>query len=268
MELEAEEYLAFNVDNEFEQPENVEEYFSLVAPHNTSISRKPSTPDVTNAPMVLKQVRQSFILAEVTVTLAPSMEFDQAGIVIFAGNSVDQIPVTPVQRAPVYHRRRSSDAEVGRWAKVGLEMAEGEVHVASTVANTPFGADWSSSARLAPRSSTDVYCGLAASHSVKVKVERVGSSLWIWYNTSTLTTPQTPILSHADIAALYRTPDNIASEWRKMREITGFFSCPRNEVKWSVWVGCYASRPLTFEPAFSWQRIDELFAEFEDLEIL
>jgi regulation of enolase protein 1 (concanavalin A-like superfamily) len=268
MELESDEYVAFNVDSTFEQPDNIEEYFSLTAPHNTSISRRPSIPDVTNAPMVLKQVRQSFILAEVTVTLAPSVEFDQAGVVIFAGSLVDQTPITPVRRTPVNHRRRSGDLEVGRWAKVGLEMAEGEVHVASTVANTPYGADWSSSARLVSQPSPPIYPGLASPHSVKVKIERVGLSLWIWYNLSTLTTLHSPITSHADVTALYQTPEDIASGWHKMREVTGFFSGPASQLKGSVWVGCYASRPLTFEPTFSWQNVDDLYAEFEDLEIL
>jgi hypothetical protein len=40
------------------------------------------------------------------------------------------------------------------------------------------------------------------------------------------------------------------------------------EQKGSVWVGCYASRPMNFEPSNRWEEVDQLVAEFEDLDIL
>lgn len=270
MELACEDFVAVNVPTTYEQPEDVHEYFSLQAPPNTCIWRVSSESDDTTAPMILKRLRQSFILAEVTVSAALSMEFDQAGIVIFAGSLPDPtlspLPIT-ARRAARYSRRGSEAHAMGRWAKAGLELIEGELHAASVVAISPYGADWTSSARLPSSSMSYGPCSLAP-QSLRVKLERVGDSLWIWYKVPDNLTSLAPHYGYSDPYVQHRNPEDIASGWRKMREIMGFFAGGQEPQKGSVWVGCYASRPMEYEPRNSWETVDGLLAEFEDLDIL
>ena len=269
MELACEDFVAVNVPTTFEQPDDVHEYFSLQAPPNTSIWRKPSASDDTTAPMILKRLRQSFILAEVTVSAALSEEFDQAGIVIFAGSLPDPtLPPLPIaaRRGPRHPRRASDARATGRWAKAGLELIEGELHAASVVAISPCGADWTSSARL-PLPLTPFGDYSSASQSLRVKLERVGESLWIWYKLPEHLTSlqQNP---YSDPYTRRRNPEDVASGWRKMREVMGFFAGGLEHQKGNVWVGCYASRPMEFEPRHSWDAPVSLLADFEDLDIL
>jgi regulation of enolase protein 1 (concanavalin A-like superfamily) len=270
MELSHEDFVAVNVPTTFEQPDNVHEYFSLQAPPNTSIWRKPSASDDTTAPMILKRLRQSFILAEVTVSAALSEEFDQAGIVIFAGSLPDPTlsPLPIAARRVSRHPRRGSEARAtGRWAKAGLELIEGELHAASVVAISPCGADWTSSARLPlPPAPFGPYS--LASQSLRVKLERVEESLWIWYKLPESSTSFESQYPYTDPYMRPRNPEDVASGWRKMREIMGFFAGGLEHQKGNVWVGCYASRPMEFEPRHSWEAPNGLLAEFEDLDIL
>lgn len=266
MELGCPGFTAINVSSNFEQPEDLHEYFSLQAPPNTSIWRKPSASDDTSAPMVLKHLQQSFMLAEVTVSADFAMEFDQAGLVIFVGS----LPNPSIQRSPTvtrnarYSRPGTDTLATGKWAKAGLELIGGELHAASVVAISSCGADWSSSARM-PSSSTpfDLYSPTA--QSLRIQFERVEESLRIWYQIPSLAPGP---LSHDQPSNFDRArgPEDACSGWKKMREIMGFFS--GLEQKGNVWVGCYASRPMDFEQTSSWYEVDELVAEFEDLDIL
>jgi len=255
MELADTGFTAINVGSDFERPEDVTEYFTLHAPPNTNIWRKPSAMDDATAPMVLKRLQQSFILAEVTVSADFAMEFDQAGLVIFAGARPDQSSRSAVSRRTRPYTRRNSLSAMGKWVKAGLEFTGGEIHATSVVATSSCGADWCSSARLPPRTANfDPYP--SPPPSLRVKFERVDGSLWIWY--------QMPD-SSLDPPAV-RSPADVGSEWKKMREVMGFFN--GREEKGEIWVGCYASRPMDFEPSNSWEELDNLVAEFEDLDIL
>jgi len=269
MELDCEDFVAVNVPTTFEQPDDVHEYFSLQAPPNTSIWRKPSASDDTTAPMILKRLRNSFLLAEVTVSAALTEEFDQAGIVIFAGSLPDPTlsPLPIAARRVSRHLRRGSDAgATGRWAKAGLQLVEREPHVASVVAISPCGADWTSSARL-PVPSTP--CGLypPGPQSLRMKLERMDESLWIWYRFRDGVTSVESQNPNSSRHSERRNPEDVASEWTKVREIMGFFAGHMNYPK-EIWVGCYASRPMEFEPRHSWESPVGLLAEFEDLEIV
>jgi regulation of enolase protein 1 (concanavalin A-like superfamily) len=270
MELASEDFVAVNVPTTFEQPDDVREYFSLHAPPNTSIWRKPSSSDDTSAPMVLKRLRQSFILAEVTVSASLSEEFDQAGIVIFAGSLPDPtlspLPVAS-RRVSRYSRDGGESRATGRWAKAGLELIEGELHAASVVAISPCGSDWASSARLPPPASPYGPYSFA-SQSLRVKLERVGDSLWIWYKLAGNSASLEAQAPSSDYYLRPRNPEDVASGWRKMREVMGFFAGGFDLLKGEVWVGCYASRPMEFEPRHSWETPPGLLAEFEDLDIL
>ncbi|KIX04541.1 uncharacterized protein Z518_05411 [Rhinocladiella mackenziei CBS 650.93] len=268
MELACPGFTAVNVGSNFEHPEDVHEYFSLQAPPNTSIWRKPAASDDTSAPMVLKRLQQAFILAEVTVSADFAMEYDQAGLVIFAGSlPAPSLPRSPptIRRSPRYSRPGTETLATGKWAKAGLEFSGGELHATSVVAISPCGADWSSSARMpSPSSTFDPYS--LTSQSLRLKFERVDESLWIWYQIPHLNSPPLDYYQTSAYDPEWRSPEDVGSGWKKMREIMGFFGGA--EQKGNVWVGCYASRPMDFEPSNSWEEVDGLVAEFEDLEIL
>ncbi len=267
MELAREDFVAVNVPTSFEQPDDVDEYFSLRAPPNTSIWRKPSASDDTTAPMILKRLRHSFLLAEVTVSAVLSEEFDQAGIVIFAGSLPDPTlsPLPIAARRVSRHSGRGSDARAtGRWAKAGLELIEGGLHAASVVAISPCGADWAG----IPLTSTPFGAHSSVSQSLRIKLERVDESLWIWYELQEDPSSLESQYPYGDPYTRQRSPEEVASRWRKMREVMGFFAGGLELQKGSVWVGCYASRPMECESRHSWEVPSALLAEFEGLAII
>lgn len=268
MELACPGFTAFNVGSNFEVPEEIHEYFSLQAPPNTSIWRKPSASDNANAPMILKRLRDPFFLAEVTVSADFAEEFDQAGLVIFTGSlpdpSIMRSPVA-IRRGNLYSRPGAEAPTSGRWAKACLEFAAGELHAASVVATSSCGADWTSSARLSSSMTADPYS--LTSQSLRIKFERVGESLYVWYHDPSLNhSPQMELHRSSTFESHHRSPEDVGSGWKKMREVMGFFSGA--EQKGNIWVGCYASRPMEFERSSGWGQVDGLIAEFEDLEIL
>ena len=263
MELGTEGFVAVNVPSTFEEPVDVLEYFSLEAAPNTAIWRKPSASDDTTAPMVLKRLERSFLIAEVTVSAELSEEFDQAGIVIFAGSALDPtlspLPIA-ARRVPRYRTREGHSRPMGRWAKAGLQLVERQIHVASVVASSPYGADWTSSARLTPPQCAHRPYSMT-SKTIRVKLERLGESLWIWYKLADNLSS-----SCTDHPVEDQCPEDVASGWKKMREIMGFFSGELDLLK-EVWVGCYASRPMEFEPRHSWDAPCNLLADFEEFSI-
>jgi regulation of enolase protein 1 (concanavalin A-like superfamily) len=231
--------------------------------------------------MVLKRLHSSFLLAEVTVSADFAMDHDQAGLVIFAGSLPDPANI----RSSLAAVRRSPWPDRGdnfvrrRWAKAGLEFARGELHAASSVATSSCGADWSSSARM-PSFSASAYDPFSlAPQSLRIRFERVEDSLWISYEIPNLGQQQ----QQPEFAGYHHTsmmnagstefglqqqpsPGDVGSRWKQMREVMGFFGGV--EQKGNIWVGCYASRPMDYEPSNSWEEVDELIAEFEDLDIL
>lgn len=267
MDLDISGFTILNVGSNFEQPEDVHEYFSLQAPPNTNIQRKPSASDDTTAPMLLKRLNQSFLLAEVTVSADFAMDHDQAGLVIFA----DSLPTSSlsqsltIRRSSRYSRSSSEPLATGKWAKAGLEFARGELHAASSVATSSYGADWSSSARMpSPLTAFDPFSLTA--QSLRIRFERVDESLWISYEIPHQNPPQLEYYQASNLDAHQQNLDDLGPRWKQMREVMGFFTGV--EQKGHVWVGCYASRPMDYEPSNSWEEVDELIAEFEDLDIL
>src|SRR3954466_8043121 len=59
--------------------------FTLAAPPNTDLWRKPPSRDTSTAPILYTALRNPFIAAEVTVAADWELEWDQGGLVIFAG---------------------------------------------------------------------------------------------------------------------------------------------------------------------------------------
>ncbi|KAI9749192.1 MAG: hypothetical protein M4579_006963 [Chaenotheca gracillima] len=214
--------------------------FSLHAPPNTDLWRKPPSRDTSTAPILYTALRHPFIAAEVTVSADWELEWDQGGLVIFAGAPPGRIlpqviPVAPVTVAldgsptgnptdvtiappapgppPPYF----NPPPASKWVKAGLEFYGGVCHASSVVA-TSDGADWS----LAPLSPSITAANPAINQQtfsdLRVKLERVGHALWVWFE------------------------DPIAG-WKKLREVTWFFWGVEDK---AVRVGVYASRPANF----------------------
>ncbi len=245
MEVTGTRFTAHNIQGSFERNENIQEYFQLEAPPNTKIWRKPITHDNMSAPMILTSLQQPFLLAEVTVSVDLDVEWDQAGLVIFAGTS----PTTTT--APSLHRRRNPsplggqpEQAGGKWVKASLELAAGEPGLSTVVANPSCGPDWSFTPTCP--------CDEGQLPSLRVKLEKVDDDLWVWYR----------IAESSAIASEYRSPGEVSMDWKKAREVSGFFTDV--DAKLGVTVGCYTSRPMPLEE----DEKNTLFAEFEDLEIL
>lgn len=73
--------------------------FTLAAPPNTDLWRKPPSGDVSTAPILYTALRNPFIAAEVTVSADWELEWDQGGLVIFAGTPPGQMAARQAQQA-------------------------------------------------------------------------------------------------------------------------------------------------------------------------
>ena len=223
------------------------DYFTLTALPNTHLWRKAPAHDTSTAPIVYTALRHPFVVAEVTVSADWEMEWDQGGLVIFAGDVPEQTPLTERGSARSHRPTRQPSC---RWVKAGLEFAAGTVNAASVCA-TSYGSDWT----LTPLAVPDLPTTIS---SLRIKLERIGHSLWVWY--------QLPMLSPYDAS-----PGGIGGAWRKLREVTGFFWEVEDK---SVHVGVYASRPAHFQLSSTWESAQSggtggmgLVVEFDDLEI-
>lgn len=242
-----------NTPPDFEHLEEAPEYFSLTALSNTRLSRKSLVEDDLTAPMVLHRKRQLFTLAEVTVSVDFRVHWDQGGLAIFLGGH----PAQNQRLSRGSHSLRRPyvvvDPQLNRasnkWARVALEMTAGELGVSTLVANPKCGVDWASTPAFPYVS--NVHATDLSMPSVRLKLERVGADLWVWFMI-----PETQFQ-----AGYVPTPEFVSRQWRKCREIVNFFD--EQSMKGDVWVGCYASRPVEAEPD-----VESLFVEFEDLEIL
>jgi regulation of enolase protein 1 (concanavalin A-like superfamily) len=209
--------------------------------------------------MVFTSLRRPFVVAEVTISADWEMEWDQGGLVIFAGSAPGQSSIVePIPFAGAGRHHNSAFARSCKWVKAGMEFSSGTVN-ASSVSATSDGADWCLSPLAMPNIPTNIT-------SLRIKLERVGHSLWIWY--------QIPSLSPYAV-----TPGAVGSTWKKLREVTWFFYGVEDKC---VHVGVYASRPTSIQrggtvwDAMNGMRHDEsvadgggdkLVVEFEDLEI-
>lgn len=257
MQLSAQDFGVLNTPANFEQPDEVTEYFSLTAASNTRLSRKSVEEDDLTAPMILRRIRQPFTLAEVTVSVDFQVEWDQGGLVIFLGGH-------PAHSQRSLHRARSLrrpyvvvDPRLSRslpkWARVALEMTGGELCISTLVANPKCGVDWASTPAFPHIFPDQMDMSMP---SLRLKLERVGADLWVWFMI-----PETQFL-----AGYVPTPELVSRQWRKCREIVNFFD--EESMKDDVWVGCYASRPIEVEAEAEGDVEEGLFVEFEDLEIL
>ncbi|KAJ5560933.1 hypothetical protein N7535_009130 [Penicillium sp. DV-2018c] len=200
-------FTTLNLPPTFELPQYME-YFTLKAGPNTDLWRKPPNGETTTAPIIFTTLDHPFVVAEVTVSADWEQEWDQGGLVIFAG--ADPHTLLTTETAPLRSSRIPHPP--CKWVKAGMEFSSGTVN-ASSVSATADGADWCLSPLAqgqtgpgpgpGPRSGTVI-------HSLRIKLERVGDALWIWY--------QVPIASPYAVS-----PAAVGSTWKKLREVTWFF---------------------------------------------
>ncbi|KAJ5712634.1 hypothetical protein N7493_009102 [Penicillium malachiteum] len=247
-------FTALNLPSEFTLPRCME-YFTLTAGPNTDLWRKPPNGDTSTAPIVFTSLRHPFVIAEVTVSADWEMEWDQGGLVIFAGAAPQSFSDTPILATS---RRVGAARPPCKWVKAGMEFSGGTVN-ASSVSATADGADWCLSPLNQPVQGPMV-------NSLRIKLERIGHALWIWY--------QVPSASPYALS-----PGAVGSTWKKLREVTWFFYGVEDKF---VHVGVYASRPtslgrgqtmwdtmhgLSLDSSSTSGTADGLVVEFEDLEI-
>ncbi|PGH15444.1 hypothetical protein AJ79_02421 [Helicocarpus griseus UAMH5409] len=244
-------FTALNLPSNFSLPECMD-FFTLAAAPNTDLWRKPPDRDTSTAPILFTSLLQPFVIAEVTVTADWEMEWDQGGLVIFAGPAPSQQTPPPntnhnngnnnhnnhninttsqrsrEQRAPPPYPHQPRHTAPCKWVKAGLEFSAGTVN-ASSVSATADGADWCLSPLAMPHQPTTI-------NSLRIKLERIGHSLWVWYQLPSAVSPY-PC-----------TPGALSDTWRKLREVTWFFWGVEDK---SVHVGVYASRPANFSMSSS-----------------
>ncbi|KAI9845221.1 MAG: hypothetical protein M1837_004976 [Sclerophora amabilis] len=244
MPLDGSSFTALNIPPTTATPEWMGS-FSLHASPNTDLWRKPPSRDTSTAPILYTILRHPFIAAEVTVSADWELEWDQGGLVIFAGAPPGHVPPQVTQASPPSttssittssttpspsespHSSLTPPAALSpppyfqpppasKWVKAGLEFYGGVCHASSVVA-TSDGADWAL-APLSPSTTASSPSSFAHHQSLsdlRVKLERIGHALWIWFE------------------------DPVAG-WKKLREVTWFFWGVEDK---AVRVGVYASRP-------------------------
>ena len=257
LQLPAPDFEVLNAPADFEKPEDVTEYFSLTALSNTRLGRRAAIDDEVTAPMVLKRLRHPFVLCEATVSVDFQVDWDQAGLVIFAGSHPGRSDVAQLSRSlRISHAPASSISyrNTSKWARIALELIAGEVNISTLVANPKCGVDWASTPAWPFYHPSQLE--ETSMPSIRLKFEKIGLDLWIWFMVPDLesTFGGTP------------SPESVRRQWRKCREVVNFFDPML--VKGGLWIGCYASRPTEVEVTNNGIPENGLFAEFEDLEIL
>ncbi len=232
-------FTALNLPPSSETPRSMSS-FSLHALPNTDLWRKPPSRDTSTAPILYTALRHPFVAAEVTVAADWELEWDQGGLVIFAGappgrvvvpaqpavacspsqtrvipepGSTAPTPTAPTA-APAPPPAYASAPPASKWVKAGLEFYNGAPH-ASSVCATSEGGDWALAPLSGPGGSPHARADL------RIKLERVGHALWIWF-------------------------EDGGAGWKKLREVTWFFWAVEDK---AVRVGVYASRPANFGPS-------------------
>lgn len=274
MALDPASFTTLNTPPGYSLPEEMD-YFSLTAPPNSSITRKPPSRDTVTAPVLYSALRYPFVVAEVTVSAHWECEWDQAGLIIFNGVEPGETPQPPPVRLNTLNTFRDrANPPPGKWVKAGLQFTAGKLQASSVVASSD-GSDLSLSP-LFPQECSSYQ--LPTYSSLRIKFERIGPSLWIWYkypgDASNPTTPASQDQSHQPFS---ESPEAASDGWLKLREVGNFF--PGGLDDKSTWVGVYASRPfggtsggLVYDLMHgSGDREGEggrgLMVDFEDLEI-
>lgn len=189
--------------------------FTLTARPRTDLWRKPPSSDTATAPILYKTMRHMFCSAEVTVSAAWELEWDQAGLVIFAGIPPGRNLAAELEQSEQARQNPANPPPYpvplqapSKWVKVAMEYHRHKP-AASAVCATSEGADWS----VFPLPDYQ-----SATSDLRVKLERLGHALWIYY-------------------------EDLQLGWVKLREVSSFFWGVEDK---SIRVGVYASRPANW----------------------
>ncbi|KAI8941924.1 hypothetical protein NX059_000038 [Plenodomus lindquistii] len=258
--------------------------FTLTAPPNTDLWRKPPSRDTSTAPILYTALRNPFVFAEVTVSADWELEWDQGGLVIFAGAPPGQIPVVAPAGAPAVVNLTLDDDSTASIPTIPSVLQSPNINTFNGTSQpqpppqrpqtppppyTPpppsskwvkVGLEYSNNTShatsvVATSDGADWSLSALPPHHtprlhLRVKIERIGHALWVWY-------------------------EDDAVGWKKLREVTWFFWGVEDK---AVRVGVYASRPANFGIATSmWESRGggmgrgyagrNLCVEFEGLEI-
>ncbi|KAF2657250.1 hypothetical protein K491DRAFT_655131 [Lophiostoma macrostomum CBS 122681] len=258
--------------------------FTLAASPNTDLWRKPPSRDTSTAPILYTALRNPFIAAEVTVSADWELEWDQGGLVIFAGAPPGRIASTtaettsnvatsppptgsitsastnpsPSPAGPNSSAALSAGQQSGAVTQGGPRRAPPPPYVAPAPASkwVKVGLEFCNNACHATSvcATSDgadwALSALPPHHArrldLRVKIERIGYALWVWY-------------------------EDEVSGWKKLREVTYFFWGVEDK---AVRVGVYASRPANFGTTIYERRNGgpsvtqrNLCVDFEGLEI-
>ncbi|KAI4692566.1 hypothetical protein J4E81_006982 [Alternaria sp. BMP 2799] len=267
--------------------------FTLVAPPNTDLWRRPSSGDISTAPMLYTALSNPFIVAEVTVKGDWQLEWDQGGLVIFAGAPPGQTATasttaTPTLQVPDVANIRLDDSATPSSA-ISLSQTSSNENVEScdtTASHSP--TDESGPSPQLERGPPPPYDTPApAPKWVKVGLEFCGN---VCHATAVAANSEGADWSLSSLPplqqrlkelrvkmerigyALWVSYEEEPGIWRKLREVTWFFWGVEDK---AVRVGVYASRPANFGITM-WDHRHRvglsneqrnLYVEFEDLEI-
>jgi regulation of enolase protein 1 (concanavalin A-like superfamily) len=254
--------------------------FSLAAPPNTDLWRKPPSRDTSTAPILYTALRNPFIAAEVTVAADWELEWDQGGLVIFAGAppgrvatatprpAADSPSVSSPPSAPSNSAHPPTQAPTTQATPVPTSQNVGHpgpvpAAVTHPQAPPPYmppapaskwvkvglefcnGACHATSVVATSDGADWARADIVRRPELRVKIERIGCARWVWYE------------------------DEVAG-WKKLREVTWFFWGVEDK---AVRVGVYASRPANFGTSMYERRQGftssprNLCVDFEGLEI-
>jgi regulation of enolase protein 1 (concanavalin A-like superfamily) len=243
--------------------------FSLAAPPNTDLWRKPPSRDTSTAPILYTALRSPFISAEVTVCADWELEWDQGGLVIFSGAPPGRVATATTATPQSSDDGTSSSTSTptstsasqspplgpsnGAAISANPSAAAAQVPITQSAGQQPNSVTQTQRQRDAPPpymppapASKWVKVGLefcnGACHATSVVATSDGAD-WA------LTALPYPIRSdlHVKIErigyALWVWYEDGVSGWKKLREVTWFFWGVEDK---AVRVGVYASRPANF----------------------
>ncbi|KAL5373206.1 hypothetical protein DPSP01_012901 [Paraphaeosphaeria sporulosa] len=281
-------FMALNCPHDAVLPEYMG-LFSLAAPPNTDLWRKPPSGDISTAPVLYTALRNPFIAAEVTVAADWELEWDQGGLVIFAGAPPGRVATAvprpsadstssstpssaPSNSAPLTTQALSHPATPVPTSQnagqrpgpgAGAAAAAAAAAVAQPQAPPPY---------MPPTPASKwVKVGLefcnGACHATSVVATSDGAD---WARADVVRRPELRVKIERIGCALWVWYEDEVAGWKKLREVTWFFWGVEDK---AVRVGVYASRPANFGTSMYERRQGfsvsprNLCVDFEGLEI-
>lgn len=262
--------------------------FSLAAPPNTDLWRKPPSRDTSTAPILYTALRNPFVAAEVTVAADWELEWDQAGLVIFAGAPPGRVATTTLPVRPRPDQGPSNP-------NANSSSSPSPSPVSSNSTPIPISTPTSTLQHAAPHpgpvaaavtqpqpqapppymppapASKWVKVGLefcnGACHATSVVATSDGAD---WARADVVRRPELRVKIERIGCGLWVWYEDEVAGWKKLREVTWFFWGVEDK---AVRVGVYASRPANFGTTMYERRQGfsnsprNLCVDFEGLEI-